>query len=115
MWSSPFEKGDLKIFLLEINGCQLHSQEFKVLLTYAIMIGSAFVVVDDLKPAELTALEQFDHTLAEIIDQITPSRLQANDRQAQKRNLFLPEFFYFLRRTQTRKEKQTLSVVSSFI
>ena len=79
------------------------------------MIGSAFVVIDDLKPAELTALEQFDHMLADIVDQITPSRLQTNERQSQKRGLFLPEFFYFLRRSQNRKENQTLSVVSSFI
>lgn len=41
------------------------------------MIGSAFIIIDDLIPSHTTALQQFDLKLAEIVDQITPSRLQA--------------------------------------
>jgi hypothetical protein len=40
------------------------------------MIGSAFVIVDDLKKKESNALEQFDAVLSSILDQITPSSIQ---------------------------------------
>lgn len=79
------------------------------------MIGSAFIIIDDLHPSDSSALQQFDFKLAEIVDQITPSRLQAEGGSPLKRNIFLPEFFYFLRRAAIRKENQSFSVVSSFI
>lgn len=93
MWSTPFEKGDLKIFLLEINGCDLLSAEFSILLTYALFLASAFIIVDDLKPSQMTALEQFDSALAQLLDQLGKGQPQRG---------FLPEFLYFLRRGERK-------------
>ncbi len=76
------------------------------------MIGSAFVIIDDLRSTDSSALEQLDHNLAEVVNQLTPSRMQ---EEAPKSSAFLPEFFYFLRRAAQRKENQTFAVVSSFI
>lgn len=79
------------------------------------MIGSAFVVIDDLKAGEHSALEQFDFMLTQIVDQITPSKLEESGKKSQRRSVFLPEFFYFLRRNQQKKENSHLSIVNSFI
>lgn len=49
MWSTPYEKDTLKIFLLEISGCDINSEYFKILSTYAIIVGSVFFIVDDIK------------------------------------------------------------------
>ncbi len=49
VWNTPFEKDDLKIFIAEISGCDIGSEHFSILLTYSIMIGSAFIVVEDFK------------------------------------------------------------------
>lgn len=39
------------------------------------MIGSAFVIIDDLKQKEANALQQFDLVLSDLIDKITPSKI----------------------------------------
>lgn len=61
------------------------------------MIGSAFVIIDDLKQKEANALQQFDIVLSDLIDKITPSKIEKGE-VFQNRNIFMPEFFYFLKR-----------------
>ena len=77
------------------------------------MIGSAFVIIDDLKQKEVNALQQFDFVLSDLIDKITPSKIEKGE-VFQNRNIFMPEFFYFLKR-RPEKQNQNLSVVSNFI
>jgi hypothetical protein len=60
IWSTPFEKEGLKVFLMEINNCDIASFEFKLLATYALMVGSAFLVIDSLDDSERSATKKLD-------------------------------------------------------
>ena len=80
MWSTPFDKDDLKIFLLEINNCPMESYEFKLLATYTLMIGSAFVVVDSLVQKDRSSIQKLDDIIHEITSKIG-SKIEKEERE----------------------------------
>jgi hypothetical protein len=45
MWSIPFSRGNTKIFLVDIDGCDGDSQEYQTLLSFLFFITSSFVIL----------------------------------------------------------------------
>lgn len=102
MWSTPFCKDDLKIFFLEISNCDINSQDFKILSTYALLIGSAFITLEAVGSTGPSPIEELDQVIAEVVDRLTPSRIEEGHRAQKNSDIFLPKIYYNLQRSSGR-------------
>jgi hypothetical protein len=45
MWSIPFSRGGLKVFLLDIDGCEADSEDYHLLLSFLMFLTSSLVLL----------------------------------------------------------------------
>jgi hypothetical protein len=45
MWSIPFSKGNTKVFLLDIDGCEADSEEYQLLLSFYLFLASTVLLL----------------------------------------------------------------------
>jgi hypothetical protein len=59
MWSIPFSRGSTKVFLLDIDGCEVESDDYQLLLNFLLFLTSSLLLLptpSDSSFQELTTL-----------------------------------------------------------
>ena len=97
------------MFLMEINNCDISSYEFKLLATYALMVGSAFVAIDSLDDTQRSAISKLDETIHQITRSIRASNSESDHSNYE---VIMPRLFYNLYRSSGKRTADGLKVIS---
>lgn len=94
MWSIPFSRGNTKIFLLDIDGCEGDPNEYQILLSFLIFIASSVLILAS--PNDLAFQE-----LAEISKIIKNCRKMFVGKEEAELETIWPSHLYCLYREKT--------------
>jgi hypothetical protein len=107
MWSIPFSRGNTKIFLLDIDGCEGDSNEYQILLSLLIFITSSLLILAS--PNDVASQE-----LGEMAKLIKNCRKNFVGKEEAELETIWPSHLYCLYREKTAESKALKSLRKMF-